>query len=238
MRSSSCISSHTKGILFSLTSFQFYDWKKRDTQEAKPPDWNTARKFPTECKNERQNWISTNLKFWEKTRLWPSILVQHYPSDSFWQLDRAASLVPVQRYKNLKIVSKAKKEVNGEEPLCLWDTLLMHWLVYKVITEWWMGATTPFSLLRCLFLRHQWYNNGVCGVGVNLSYPCPSYGQCSHWPWLSNAVTHALSSTLSWHQFLFPFGMLLNPTKLGSFQQLHPLRNDPFRRAHLPLSFP
>lgn len=30
---------------------------------------------PTECKNERQNWISTNLKFQEKNRLWPSISV-------------------------------------------------------------------------------------------------------------------------------------------------------------------
>lgn len=45
---------------------------------------------PTECKNERQNWILTNLKFQEKNRLWPSMSVQHYPTDSLCQLDQAA----------------------------------------------------------------------------------------------------------------------------------------------------
>lgn len=28
--------------------------------------------------------------------------------------------------------------------------------------------------------------------GVNLSYPCPSYGQYSHWLWLSNAYSFPL----------------------------------------------
>lgn len=46
MRNSLCISSHTKGILLSLTPLQLYDWKEYDTQEAKSPDWSTARKFP------------------------------------------------------------------------------------------------------------------------------------------------------------------------------------------------
>lgn len=46
MRNSLCISSHTKGILLSLTPLQLFDWKEYDTQEAKSPDWSTARKFP------------------------------------------------------------------------------------------------------------------------------------------------------------------------------------------------
>lgn len=197
---------------------------------------------PTECKNERQNWISTNLKFWEKNRLWPSISAQHYPLIDPGSLIRLRSLVPVQQYKNLKIVSKAKKK-RGQwrgTTLSLRDTPLLHWLVYKVITEWWMCATTPFSLLSCLFLKQQ------CGGGMGrgeLVLPCPSYQQCSRWSWLSSAVTHGSSSALGWHQFLFIFRMLLNPTKLRSFQQSHPLRNDqwnqsPSFRASLPLGFP
>lgn len=46
MRNGWCISLHTKGILHSLTSLQLYDWKKHDREEAKSPDWNTARNIP------------------------------------------------------------------------------------------------------------------------------------------------------------------------------------------------
>lgn len=117
----------------------------------------------------------------------------------------------------------------------------MYWLVYKVITEWWMDAKT----LSYSWGGLSWDSRGIkCVCRMRLSHPCPSYGQCSCWPWLSNAVT------LGWECPLFLSGLERKVSlcfwdawilpNWGAFSSSTPdqWKQNPFLRTCLPLSFP